>query len=307
MTIVAVCLSLFAAAHAHAAVRVAPGRGVSVVPRTGVVGAVGMPGAGAAPLKGLSAFGSQISLSGVLPTVDLPTLRNAVLPSVVQPAVSYSVKPAVVNKLMEERGMRRAVSLNAEVEKIGTGQGQENRAVKTLRRMFDFSATKRPGTVEPVKGAVGHTRRGSLGVFKHSDRRGKFEPSRYDAPAAQTSPSYWKKIWSAVKTVAALGFGLYGGIQIGDLAYSFALAKIGLLGLGAAALLTAGAAYWLRRRTLAGKRSLLYTTLLGAFTFSALGQLLWDATTLASVGLGAGALLGVLAALYAAGFFRQRV
>ncbi|MFH2201806.1 MAG: hypothetical protein ABIJ96_01690 [Elusimicrobiota bacterium] len=285
--------------EAHAAVRVAPGRGVSVTPRAGIAGVAGMPGTVNLRPGLLSGPGMEFALTGTLPSVKAPE----VFPVLSKTVSGISAPPLVGTSAGREaaaalnrRGLTRAGYLAREMSGIKKDRGPGG-AMGVMRRVFDLGTTAGEAPAAPVAETGGGLRRPSLARHKGTPASPRYEP-----PAPDLAPPWLSKVWSGVKKTAAAGFGLYGGSKLGDVAYSFALANLGLAGLGLAVAGTAGVAYFLRRRALkSGQASLFYSTLLGTFMFTTVGQLLWDAWGMAGLGLGAGALLGVLAALYAAG------
>ncbi len=284
MRILSALLALFLPIAAHAVVRVAPIRLAPVLSQAGVAGA-------------------SVKMGFTLPSA-LPSVNGV---------MTQSVLPGFNVPTLKRKGFQRAAVLSQRVEKIR--QGKKTRksgtaAAAVLRKTFDSGRTssQQPAAVS-VRSYSPVARPNLLGPSRlaHSDRgTSRLDRFQTDAAGKAQPASVGAKIWKAVKILSALGFGLYGGVQIGDVAYGLALAKFGLLGLGGAALLVAGTAYFLRRKAAKnGKTPLFYSTLLGTFTFSAIGQLVWDATTLATVGLGVGTVLGIAAALYAAGVGRK--
>jgi hypothetical protein len=299
-------------------ISVVPGKGVAAI---GDAASTGAGSAGAASnLGGLSlpVSGAVFRLNTVLPSVETPVFRAACAQSAPSAAARNSaeaaqaVSAAVEAETLIKKGMSRAGALSiivADETRTHKRRGKPD-SNAAYSRMFDNG---HPGksqiaavsvSVAPGVSRNGLNSRRKLSSLNHPSDLPEPEGFGFTPGQRRTGPALGNKIWTAVKTIAALGFGLYGGMQGGDIAYALILAKLGLAGLGVGLASVAAAAYFLRRRAVSGgKRSVLWSTLLGMFTFSATGQLLWDATGSAAIGMGAGAVLALVSALAAYGLF----
>ncbi|MBI2362148.1 MAG: hypothetical protein HYV15_02040 [Elusimicrobia bacterium] len=116
----------------------------------------------------------------------------------------------------------------------------------------------------------------------------------------------WKKAALFLGRTAGVLVGLWGGMKVGDLAYALVFVKLAPFGLLAALPAAAALAWYLRRRDAGLGSRLGWAAMLGAFSFSAVGQLFWDLTG-SPLGLLAGIAVGAALALYAGGaWFRAR-
>ena len=121
------------------------------------------------------------------------------------------------------------------------------------------------------------------------------------APAADApGVPAWKKALRVLGEVASVLGSAYGGWKLADIGYSLLIHHNALAAALPLLAVLGGAAFYLRRRAAQGKGGAAYPTLLGTFAANTLGQLLWTLSG-SLAGFGAGLVLGLLAALYAAG------
>lgn len=241
--------------------------------------------------------------AGPLAAVRAPGLTASAVPlspRFTAPAAGRAAFPAPKAEALRSAGMTSAAALSSEMRPLAEPEGR-TKAASTLGRVFD-GIKSRSASISPVSASVVAPRKSAL--LPAAAAREETKTSVPAAISRKTSGAkdFLRGAWNVLKKVAAVGFGLYGGLQVGDILYSLALNPYGWIALVGLSAALAGLTFWLRRSALKkGKASLFYSSGLATLTLTAFGQLVWDVSGSAALGLALGALAGILAALAASG------
>ncbi|MFA6028935.1 MAG: hypothetical protein WC969_03670 [Elusimicrobiota bacterium] len=249
-----------------------------------------------------------------LPVVSIPVLAptpSLAFPGMLAPLPGLNLQPALVRAAASPALLPSSVKSPAAAQAL---------PAKTVVEMKAFGAALEAGRSEPVA-----LEKGLSAAYEGSAQKSASPlveaaapapvPSgllpalrslslarrSVEEPAPPAGPSGWRKLLAAGKKAGAVLLGLYGGMKLGDIAYSLLVHRMPLAG---GLLATAGIAagvLWLRRTRASSGRGPLMPSLMGTIAGVILGNLVWTLAGSAVLGLGAGAAIGLAAGLYAGG------
>jgi len=281
--------------------------GNSLLQQSNALNGTALPTLQASPLKAIATLSPRVAPTALEVTLPRqkawshsPTERYR---EEVPLANAVGARPHVV-------GVRPVVAkgLANTVHEISKAPNSGAQAASLLGNFFHGKRLNRAGASDPVYAERSVVQPRRWGLASDGRLRNAGDPSQQPQPAPAPEGRKGKGPRGFFKILTSLlvaGSGLYGGNFIGGIAYSLAPA-----GIIRAVLLSAGVtvlAYFIRRQVL--RRSsgrIFFAPFLGALTFTTLSQVIWDLIGFPYVSLGAGALLAILAALYAAGIGRKK-
>lgn len=261
----------------------------------------------------------------VLPAVSVPVLNPAVsfaLPGTLVTLPALNLQPSLVHAAA-------LPALLPSTVKAAAGAAQALPA-RTVVEMKAFGAALDAGRSEPAALEKGlsqtyeGTRRMSGGALVEASapapassglrpslrtlaasRRAAEEPAprlpQAFRPSNERLGEIFRRLLEGGKKAGSVLLGLYGGMKLGDIAYSLLVHRMPLAGGLLATAGIAAAVVYLRRSRERSGRGPLMPSLAGTFAGVVLGNLIWTLAGSAVLGLGAGLAIGLAAGLYAGG------